>query len=107
MGLAPVKGTVSQALKATNTGDAAVNCTWEAGQPFSIVPNTARIEANQSFTFTCHFQPSEASVYIVLAACHTDTGYTATVKVTALHLLACTSALGALLPVTVRIVFIC
>ncbi len=81
LGLAPVKGTVSQALKATNTGEAAVNCTWEAGQPFSIVPNTASIEANQSVTFTCHFQPSEASVYTVLAACHTDTGYTATVKV--------------------------
>lgn len=81
MGLAPVKGTASQSLKAINTGDAAVNCTWEAGQPFSIVPNTASIEANQSFTFTCHFQPSEASVYTVLAACHADTGYTATVKV--------------------------
>lgn len=81
MGLAPVKGTVSQALKATNTGDAAVHCTWEAGQPFSIVPSTASIEANQSVTFTCHFQPSEASVYTVLAACHADTGYTATVKV--------------------------
>lgn len=85
MGLAPVKGTVSQPLKATNTGDAAVTCTWEAGQPFSIVPETASIEANQSFTFTCHFQPSEASVYTVLAACHADTGYTATVKVGSLH----------------------
>lgn len=81
MGLAPVKGTVSQALKATNTGEAAVNCTWKTGLPFSMVPESASIEANQSFTFMCHFQPPEASVYIVVAACHADTGYTATVKV--------------------------
>ena len=81
MGLAPVQGTVIQALKATNTGEAAVQCTWETGQPFSIVPASASIGANQSFTFMCHFQPPEASVYTVLAACRADTGYTATVKV--------------------------
>ena len=81
MGLAPVQGTVTQAVKATNTGEVAVHCTWEAGQPFSIVPDSASIEANQSFTFTCRFQPPEASVFTVLAACRADTGYTATMKV--------------------------
>ena len=81
MGPTPVKGTVSHALKVTNTGDAAVNCNWEIGSPFSMIPEAATIEANQSFTFTCHFQPAEASVYTALAACHADTGYTATVKV--------------------------
>ena len=85
MGLTPVKGEVSHALRVTNTGDAAVNCTWEIGQPFSIIPDTASIEANQSFSFDCRFQPSEASVYTVLAACHADTGYTATVKVSLLQ----------------------
>lgn len=87
IGLAPVQGTVSQAMKVTNTGEAAVNCTWETGQPFSMVPDSASIEANQSFTFMCRFQPPEASVYTVLAACHADTGYTATVKVGSMHLL--------------------
>ena len=81
MGFAPVQGTVTQALKATNAGEAAVHCTWETGQPFSMVPDSASIQANQSFTFMCHFQPPEASVYTVLAACRANTGYTATVKV--------------------------
>lgn len=81
MGFGPVQGTVTQAVKATNTGEVAVHCTWETGQPFSIVPYSASIEANQSLTFMCRFQPPEASVYTVLAACRADTGYTATMKV--------------------------
>ena len=81
MGLTPVRGEVSQTLKVTNIGDAAVNCTWEIGQPFSIIPNTASLMANQSYSFECRFRPSEASVYAVLAACHADNGYSVVVKV--------------------------
>lgn len=87
MGFAPVQGTVTQAVKVTNTGEAAVHCCWETGQPFSIVPDSASIEANQSLTFMCRFQPPEASVYTVLAACRADNGYTATVKVSTMPLI--------------------
>ena len=102
MGLATVQGTVTQAIKATNTGKAAVHCTWETGQPFSIVPGSASIEANQSFAFMCCFQPPEASVYTVLAACRADTGYTATVKVGKMPLVHLHRHMSLLLALTTR-----
>ncbi|KAL0033550.1 hypothetical protein WJX79_003070 [Trebouxia sp. C0005] len=80
-GLAPVKGEICRTLTVHNTGDGAVHCSWEVNHPFSMSPDTARIEAGESADFKCRFQPPEASVYTVLAACHADTGYTATVKV--------------------------
>lgn len=58
-----------------------MHCSWEINHPFSMSPDAASIEAGQSADFQCRFQPPEASVYTVLAACHADTGYTATVKV--------------------------
>ncbi len=58
-----------------------MHCSWEINHPFSMNPDAASIEAGQSADFECRFQPPEASVYTVLAACHADTGYTATVKV--------------------------
>ncbi|KAL0051980.1 hypothetical protein WJX82_005745 [Trebouxia sp. C0006] len=80
-GLAPVKGEICCTLTIHNTGDGAVHCSWEINHPFSMSPDAASIEAGQSADFQCRFQPPEASVYTVLAACHADTGYTATVKV--------------------------
>ena len=80
-GLTPVKGQNCHTLTVHNSGDAAVQCSWEVAHPFSITPGTASIDAGQAADFECSFQPPEASVYTVLAACHADTGYTATVKV--------------------------
>jgi len=80
-GLTPVKGDMCRTLRVHNTGEAAVQCSWEIGQPFSVTPESASIEAGQSAVFVCRFRPPEASVYTVLAACHADSGYTATVKV--------------------------
>ena len=80
-GLAAVKGQICRTLRVQNSGDSEVQCSWEIGQPFSISPDVASINAGQSAVFECRFKPAEASVYTVVAACHADTGYIATVKV--------------------------
>ncbi|DBA87452.1 TPA: hypothetical protein ACH3X1_004491 [Trebouxia sp. C0004] len=80
-GLAPVKDEICRTLTVHNTGDVAVHCSWDINHPFSMTPDAANIEAGQCAEFECRFQPPEASVYTVLAACHADTGYNATVKV--------------------------
>ena len=80
-GLAPVNGRISRMLTVHNTGEAAVSCSWDISPPFNIVPVSISIAAGQSADFACNFQPPEAAVYTVLAACQTDTGYSAAVKV--------------------------
>lgn len=80
-GFTPVKHNSRNTIQVQNTGDAAVQCRWQISQPFSIAPETASIDAGQSVAFEVAFCPEEASVYTVLAACHAETGLTATIKV--------------------------
>ena len=80
-GFTPVKQISRNTVKVQNTGDAAVQCRWQISQPFGITPEAASIDAGQSVSFDVAFCPEEASVYTVLAACHAQTGFTATVKV--------------------------
>lgn len=93
-GFTPVKQNSRNTVKVQNTGDAAVQCRWRISQPFSITPETASIDAVQSVSFEVAFCPLEASVYTVLAACHAETGFAATIKVSAkCHLFCYTSTL--------------
>lgn len=84
-GFTPVKHNSQSTVRVENTGDAAVQCRWQIGHPFSSTPETATIDAGQSVAFNVAFCPEEASVYTVLAACHAETGFTATIKVSRAH----------------------